>query len=104
MSTTLADQLLPPDVAEFAARHDLRGHLRTATRLVGSAFAPVCAVEFVLERDPESDDEWIAVDVTVPDDARDVLAQNTEFTRQWVATVPPDVWSAIRVLYRFPTS
>lgn len=101
MATTLADQLLPPDVAAFAERHDLLGHLRTATRLAESAFAPVRAISFVVERDPESDDEWIAVDVTVADDVEDVLAQNTDFTRHWVAAVPPEVWSAIRVLFHF---
>ncbi len=103
MSTALSDQLLPPDVAEFVARHELLGHLRTATCLAESAFAPVRAIEFVLERDPESDEEWIAVDVTVADDVDDVLVQNADYTRQWVAVAPPDVRSAIRVLYHFAT-
>ena len=60
-------------------------------------------IGFVVEQDPESDDEWIAIDVTVADDVDDVVAQHNEFTRQWVAAVPPDVWSVIRVLFHFPT-
>lgn len=102
MTTALSHQLLPADVAEFATRRELLGHLHTAARLAESAFAPVRALDFVLEGDPESDEEWIAIDVPVAEDVDDVLLRNAAFTRQWVASVPADVRSVIRVLYQFP--
>jgi hypothetical protein len=99
MPSALLEHAVPEDVIEFASRRQLLPHLERAIRLAETAFHPVHRMTFEVETDPETGEQWVAVDVTVDTDGEDVLRRDWAYALEWVKTTPPDVRSWVRVLY-----
>ena len=101
MAVTFIDRAIPADVLEFASRQQLVPHLERALRLAESTFAAIRQFGIVVEEDPDSDERYIVIDVTVDLDADEVLRRDEAYARAWVASTPPDVRSRVRLLYHF---
>lgn len=99
MPTALLEHAVPEDVREFASQRQLLPHLERAIRLAEIAFHPVHRMTFEVETDPETGEQWIAVDVTVDTDGDDVLRRDKAYALEWVTTTPTEVRSYVRVLY-----
>jgi hypothetical protein len=101
MAVTLVDRAIPGDVLEFASQRQLLPHLERALRLAESTFLTIRQLSMGVEADPDSDEQYIVIDVTMDLEADEVLRRDDAYTRAWVASTPPDVRSHIRLLYHF---
>src|SRR5687767_5459741 len=91
-------QVLSP-LQDFVRKNDLAEHLATAERLAAEAFRPTTPPRIVLEQDPETAERYVEVGLTLKAGHHAVLDAYNEYTRRWVAAVPPRVVGSIRIAY-----
>jgi len=73
--------------------------LQTALRLAESAFGPDSQLQVAVELDPETDHEYLVIDVaTTGMTVDEAVARKQQYTRQWVQAVPPEVIGKIRLV------
>jgi hypothetical protein len=82
---------LPPDVRKFCEARGVLDYLNLALRLAAQTFELDGDPRMTVETDPETDEESVVIDVSSPVGCDEALEQEHQFTRQWVASVPPDV-------------
>lgn len=96
--TTAIERPWPPAVARFCSKHQLTESLHEALRLVGEVFPAAHGVRVGVESDPETDEEAVIIDVAADLTTADALERKREYSRRWVASVPPDVIGKIRLV------
>ncbi|MCG3112568.1 MAG: hypothetical protein MCM46_12205 [Candidatus Manganitrophus sp. SB1] len=67
-----------------------------ALRLIEKFFSPVNQVSFEIEEDPETEEEWLAINITVSGEVSQILDKYDQYTDSWISAVP---WPE-RVLFR----
>ena len=71
----------------FCKANDLESHFQAATVLAKKHFSSLTSLHADLERDPESDDEWIALVTEVAGTVDDILASYNDYSSEWVRFV-----------------
>jgi len=94
------DSSTPSDIAEFVVRHGLTAHLETALRLVGETFPPGSPTTLELEGDPDTEGQWIVIDVRYSGNPGVVLNHYNQFVACWIAVTPPWVGNFLRLTFK----
>ena len=85
-------------MAGYCDSHKLTFSLHEALRLVGGVFPDSSCVRVGVEADPESDEDAIVIDVAADLTPDQAVARKREYTRRWVAAVPPEAIGKIRLV------
>lgn len=88
-----------PDALAYCLQHSLQQYLLTAIDLMRQCFASVYACRLDLEQDPETDEAWLVLAVTLNEDVETVLATYDVYTDRWIAYVPWPERDQIRLVY-----
>jgi len=94
-----APSSIPLEVSEFCVQHGIMSHLETAIRLAKLHFAPYRELRVGVESDPEVDDAAVVIDVTLEMEVNEVLQRKQDYTRDLVASTPPNAREKFRLLY-----
>ncbi len=78
---------IPHEVQQFCIENDLSGALDLAQKFVKHCFSDIQALELRLVVDPEDDEKWIEINITVPD-TDNFLTEYNNYTRLLVAEIP----------------
>jgi hypothetical protein len=85
------------DVLDFCARENLAEHLLMATIIMRRSFPEAMHLLFELERDPESDGEWITINVRVSPEG--AFERYERYIAGVVEAIPDDALEKIRLCY-----
>jgi len=88
---------IPAGVQAFAAKHGIQGYLDVAVKLVERHFTVDAPLGVSRIDDPESGSEWIEICARVLGDVPSVQAAHSKYTRDWLASVPLERSSLIRL-------
>ena len=91
---------IPPEVQQFCIEHNLSGPLALAQEFVKRCFSRIRAIKLRLVVDPEDDEKWIEINITVPDTA-DFLTEYNNYTRLLVAEIPWPKRNMLRFNFSF---
>jgi hypothetical protein len=87
------------EVVQFCSHHRIFGCLQLAVKLVHECFPSAADVSVEMERDPESDDEWLLMTAQLRERIEAVLRQYDTYTRRFIASVPWPQRNKIRFNY-----
>lgn len=96
--TATAATLLTAPVVTYCDQNHLLEPLQTALRIVECAFGPAAQSRVSLEPDPETDEEYLVIDVATNLPVDEAVGRKQEYTRLWVQAVPPAVIGKIRLV------
>ncbi len=100
MRTPMSEIAVEPERGQiFCGSPHALNWARETAELAQRCFPVDCEVSFTLEQDPESEVQWLLVDVAVKQNATDVLGCYRRFTAQWIEQMPSEVRSLIRVTF-----
>ena len=91
--------LLPSDVTALSSELGILEWLYKALRLVEECFPKVDALRLETEGDPETDERWITVEMTISGRIDQFLEQYDRYVEQWVASTPWPERDKIRLSY-----
>jgi hypothetical protein len=91
--------VLSQEVIQFCSHYRIFGYLRLAVKLVHECFPSVADVSVEMERDPESDDEWLLMTAQLRERIEAVLRQYDTYTRRFIGSVPLPQRNKIRFNY-----
>lgn len=99
LSVANHERVLPEPVIGYCSKHQLLSQLNTAIRLAELHFDPVNDLRVGVEADPDADDDFLVIDVSLAMDADEVLRRKYAYTRDWVNSTPAEGRERIRLLY-----
>jgi hypothetical protein len=76
------------EVVEFCERAGALDDLRAAVSLAHEYFPDAQGLNAELVRDPDSDDAWVSVTITVAGDVAAIAARDDAYTDRWIARTP----------------
>lgn len=79
--------------------NDVKQHLVKAISLVNKYFIEALTMDVHWEQDPETDEEWIVLEVTIEDKIDQVLEKYDQYSDEWVSSVPWPEREKIRLSY-----
>ena len=88
-----------PDVLRFCHQNDILRYFLIAIDLVKKSFPTLRDLQFQLEKDPETEDEWLSLEVTIQGEVDDILIYYDNYTRQKVSLIPWPKRDKIRLSY-----
>ena len=91
---------IPPEVQQFCIANNLSGALDSAQEFVKRCFSGIQALKLRLVVDPEDDEKWIEIKITVPD-TTNFLAEYNNYTRLLVANIPWPERNMLRFNFSF---
>lgn len=90
----------PPEVQQFCIEHNLSEALDLAQVFVKRCFSGIRAIKLRLVVDPEDDEKWIEINITVPDTTV-FLTEYNNYTRLLVAEIPWPKRNMLRFNFSF---
>jgi hypothetical protein len=90
---------LPSGLRIFSQQHGLQRYIDTAIILIGKCFQSLITASLKLERDPESDEEWLAFDLTIQGSVDSILSAYNKYTERWISMVPYPQRDKIRLAF-----
>jgi hypothetical protein len=94
------DIRLSQEAVTFYQANDLEKQLQTAINLTRRCFPSLVSLSAVAERDPDSNEKWIALVVTLTGSAGDVVSAYNNYSAEWVASVPSPQRYMIRLSFK----
>ena len=91
---------IPPEVQQFCIANNLSGALDSAQKFVKRCFSGIQALKLRLVVDPEDDEKWIEINITVPD-TDNFLTEYNNYTRLLVAEIPWPERNMLRFNFSF---
>jgi hypothetical protein len=79
----------------FCLRHAILAEAQQAVDVAQQSFPAANCITLRLEQDPECDEEWLDIHITVQDEIDRFLASFEQCKNQWVAKIP---WQALRFI------
>lgn len=76
------------EVKKFCEEHKIVPHLESILQLIQECFSPSGSVGLEVENDPESNEQWIAIDFRAEGEPEDLLQKYEEYTEREIQTVP----------------
>jgi len=104
LSSSIAERNLPearlmPEVSEFCFQKGISEYLETTLKVIKESFPPVRGLHLLKEQDPEAEEQWLLIDITVDGSIDDILEGYDHYVDQWVKSVPESVRKNIRLSY-----
>jgi hypothetical protein len=104
LSSSIAERNLPearliPEVSEFCSQKGISEYLETTLKIIKESFPPVRGLHLLKEQDPEAEEQWLLIDITVDGSIDDILEGYDHYVDQWVKSVPESVRKNIRLSY-----
>jgi len=90
---------ITPEIAEFCSRERITSYLPTAVNSIEMNFPTISELKIEVERDPETEEEWLVLNVTIRGEVEEVLNNYDKYINYWVSTVPWPERQKIRLLY-----
>jgi hypothetical protein len=90
---------LTEPVLRYCAKHQLLPHVETAIRLAETHFHPVHELCVGVEEDPEIEDDYLVIDVSVAMGSDEVLRRYDAYTLAWIDSAPQEKREKICMLY-----
>jgi len=90
---------LSPEVNGFCKRKGISKYLKAAIEIIRNAFASIKELDFIIEKDPDTDDEWLLIDIKVDGTIEEILAYYDVYIEQWVTTAPAIARDKIKLSY-----
>jgi hypothetical protein len=90
---------LSPEILQFCSRQRILGYVPTAINLLGRSFPSISELKIDLEKDPETGEEWLVLNVTIQGEVDEVLNNYDNYTIHWVSLVPWPERHKIRLSY-----
>ena len=91
---------IPPEVQQFCIENNLLRALDSAQEFVKRCFSGIQALKLRLIVDPEDDEKWIEINITVPD-TDNFLTEYNNYTRLLVAEIPWPERNMLRFNFSF---
>ncbi len=95
----LPEARLTPQVSEFCSQKGISEYLKTALNIINESFPPVRILHLLKEQDPETEEQWLLIDITVDGSINDILEGYDHYVDQWVASAPESIRESIRLSY-----
>src|SRR5437879_3594457 len=92
-------QIYTSEAIEFCERHGISSYVEEARTLVEECFPSRKALRLRLDEDPEENGQWIAIEVTIEQDADDFLEAYNRCISLWVKRIPTEALTIIRLSY-----
>ena len=104
LSSSIAERNLPearlmPEVSEFCSQKGISEYLDTTLKIIKESFPPVRGLHLLKEQDPEVEEQWLLIDITVDGSIDNILEGYDHYVDQWVKSVPESVRKNIRLSY-----
>jgi hypothetical protein len=90
---------ITPEIIEFCSRERVTSYLPTAVNSVERNFPTISELKIEVEQDPETEDEWLVLNVTIRGEVDEVLNNYDKYINYWVSSVPWPERQKIRLLY-----
>jgi len=90
---------ITPEIIEFCSRQRITSYLPTAVNSVERNFPTISELKIEVEQDPETEEEWLVLNVTIRGEVGEVLNNYDKYINYWVSTVPWPERQKIRLLY-----
>ncbi len=91
---------IPYDVLQFCIENNLSKSLALARKFVNQCFSGIQALKLQFVVDPEDDEKWVEINITVPDTAN-FLTEYNNYTRLLVAEIPWPERNMLRFNFNF---
>ena len=91
--------LLSPEILQFCSRHEILPYLAVAIDLIEKSFPSIFNLKIYPEQDPETEDEWLLLDLTLQGEVDEVLDNYDAYTDRWICSVPWPQQEKIRLSY-----
>lgn len=98
----IPSRILPkitPEIIEFCSRERITSYLPTAVNSVERNFPTISELKIEVEQDPETEEEWLVLNVTIRGEVDEVLNNYDKYINYWVSSVPWPERQKIRLLY-----
>ena len=95
----LPEAPLTPQVSEFCSQKGISEYLETTLKIIKENFPPVRGLHLLKEQDPEVEEQWLLIDITVDGSIDNILEGYDHYIDQWVKSVPEPVRKNIRLSY-----
>ncbi len=90
---------LNQNIADLSIKKGLRQYLQTAFDIIYQSFPLIRKLRLLQEQDPETDEEWLLIDITVDGEIEEILDSYDDYVKKWVSSVPSSVRENIRLSY-----
>ncbi len=90
---------ITPEIIEFCFRERITNYLSSAVNSIERFFPAVTELKIEVEQDPDLEEEWLALNVTIRAEVDEVLSQYEKYIDYWVSTTPWPERHKIRLLY-----
>jgi len=90
---------ITPEIIEFCSQERITSYLPSAVNSVEKNFPTTTELKIEVEQDPETEEEWIVLNVTIRGEVDEVLDNYDKYVNYWVSTVPWPERQKIRLLY-----
>ncbi len=87
------------EILRFCFRHYIVKHLRPIISLIEKSFPAFQEPCLEIEEDPESDEEWLTIDITVEGEVDEILECYNNYITAFVSSVPWPEREKIRLSY-----
>jgi hypothetical protein len=88
-----------PEIVEFCSRERITSYLPTAVNSAEKNFPTISELKIEVEQDPETEEEWLVLNVAIRGEVDEVLNNYDNYVNYWVSTVPWPERQKIRLLY-----
>lgn len=90
---------LNQNIADFSIKKGLRQYLQTAFDIIYQSFPLIRELRLLQEQDPETDEEWLLIDITVDGEIEEILDSYDNYVKKWVSSAPSSIRENIRLSY-----
>jgi hypothetical protein len=90
---------LNQDIANLSIQKGLSQFLHKAFDIIYQSFPLIRKLRLLQEQDPETDEEWLLIDITVDGEIEEILDSYDDYVKKWVSSVPSAVRENIRLSY-----
>ena len=95
--TTTLPIAIPQEVLRYCESWGLMADLHTGFRIAEEAYSPASNWKIAIEPDPEIDDEYVVIDVTIVGELEEILRKQNAFSRRWSCEASVEGMWRIRV-------
>ncbi|MBI5560182.1 MAG: hypothetical protein HY883_02795 [Deltaproteobacteria bacterium] len=93
------DEIRKPEVSQFCLKHGLKEYLSSAIKLIKKCFPSIQEFHTEVEKDPETEEEWLTLAVTIRGEVDEVLKDYNDYISLFVSEVPWPERDKIRFSY-----
>jgi N-6 DNA Methylase len=90
---------LAQNIIDLSIQKGLRQYLKKALDIIYQSFPLIRDLRLLQEQDPETDEEWLLIDITVDGGIEEILDSYDNYVKKWVFSVPSSVRENIRLSY-----